>query len=69
MVLKFVLGGRFCLMGCFGLRSGSGWKGTSGIKGLLFTTLFVVCMLFAFLVSILVLPGISGDKFDGLLIA
>ena len=55
-------------MGCIGLRSRSGWKGTSGIKGLLFTALFVVCMLFVFLVSILILPGISCDKFDGLLI-
>ena len=46
-----------------GLRSGSRWKGTSGIKQLLFTilsfVLFVVCTLFVFLVSILVLPGIS----------
>ena len=64
----------FWLIGCFGgLRSGSGWKRTSGIKGLLFTILssmlFVVGMLFVFLASILVLPGISCDKFDGWLIA
>ena len=56
-----------------------GWKAASGIKGLLFgilsSMLFmecvgsVECMQFVFLVSILVLPGISCDKLDGWLIA
>ena len=70
----------FCLIGFNGgLRSGSGWKGASGIKGLLFTilsfALFIecvgslVCALFVFFVSILVFPGISCDKLDGWLIA
>ena len=64
----------FYLIDCSGsLRSGSWKKRTSGIKGLLFTilsfALFIVCMLFVFLASILVLPGISCDKFDGWLIA
>ena len=54
-------------------RSGSGWNGTSGIKGLLFINLslalFVLCMLFVFRVTILVLPGISCDTPDGWLMA
>ena len=62
-----------------GPRTGPEWKGTSGIKGLLFTILSsalfvectgsVVCTWFVFLVSILVLPGISCHKLDGWLIA
>ena len=70
----------FCLIGFIGgLRIEPGWKGASGKKGLLFTilpsTLFMECagsmecMQFVFLVSILVLPGISCDKLDGWLIA
>ena len=46
-----------------GLRSGSGYSGTSGKKGLLLFTdlshaLFVPCVLFVFPVSILVPLGI-----------
>ena len=62
-----------------GLRIEPGWKGTSSIRGLLFTVLSfalfmecvgsVECTQFIFLVSILVLPGISCDKLDGWLIA
>ena len=62
-----------------GLRIEAEWKGPSGIKGLLFTILSfalfmesvgsVECMWFVFLVSILVLPGISCDTLDGWLIA
>ena len=61
-----------------GLYTGLGWKGTSGIKGSLFDilpfALFMECvrsleyMLFVFLVSISVLPGIFCDKLDVLLI-
>ena len=56
-----------------GPRSRSGWSGTSGIKGLLFINLslvrFLLCMLFVFPVTILVLPGISCDTSDGWLMA
>ena len=59
---------------CLGfLRSRSGWNGTPGIKGVLFINLslalFVLFMLFVFPVTILVLPGISYDTFDGWFIA
>ena len=84
-----------CCLG--GLRSGSRWNGTYGIKGCMASMLrvrvssqcnrcmgmdshqkeawhlsfvpSVLCMLFVFPVTILVLPGISSDISDGFLIA
>ena len=54
---------------------GSGWKGTSGIKGLVcvipVSTLFIICIeslecsRFVLPVSILVLQGIFCDSSDG----
>ena len=72
-----------CCLG--GLRSGSRWNGTSGIKGCMASMFRVrisaqcnrcmhicaICTMYAvcFHVTILVLPGISSDILDGFLIA